>query len=327
VSTPWQAAGDALNSRAYRLGRFPYDWPAAVAIGRFTEQRLDIPGAQIRFAVLDSTPEVPVDDVRAWLDRAARAATMVYGRFPVPELHVLVIPGARGNEPVPSAYVVRGGGAAVHFFINQRRPLTEFLTDWTAVHEFSHLLLPDLSWEGAWFSEGLATYYQNVLRARSGMIEAEDAWQQLHRGFRVGRRTQPGVTLARATERMYRDGPFQRVYWEGAAIMLLADLRLRMLGAGGQSLDAVLKRLSDCCLSPSEGWRTAELIAKLDALAGTRVFQDLYDEYVGSEAFPDLTEAYGLLGLDTSAGGERVELRSSSPESALRDAIMASASP
>ncbi len=62
----------------------------------------------------------------AWLQRAAAAVTMLYGRFPVPTAQVLVIPGARGDEPVPLAYVLRGGGPAAHFFINQRRPMEEF---------------------------------------------------------------------------------------------------------------------------------------------------------------------------------------------------------
>ena len=37
-------------------------------------------------------------------------------------------------------------------------------TDWTASHEFAHLLLPYVS--DKWVSEGVASYYQNVLQAR-----------------------------------------------------------------------------------------------------------------------------------------------------------------
>ena len=38
----------------------------------------------------------------------------------------------------------------------------------------------------AWLSEGTASYYQNVLRARAGILPAEDAWQRMHSGFRRG---------------------------------------------------------------------------------------------------------------------------------------------
>ena len=47
----------------------------------------------------------------------------------------------------------------------------------------------------------------------------------------------PGMTLAQATENMYRDGTYMRVYWEGAAMLLIADVRLRQMTAGKQSLD------------------------------------------------------------------------------------------
>ena len=43
---------------------------------------------------------------------------------------------------------------------------------------------------------------------------------------------------------MYRNGAFMRVYWEGAAIMLLADQRLRARTQGSQSLDTALDALA-----------------------------------------------------------------------------------
>ena len=59
------------------------------------------------------------------------------------------------------------------------RPLDDLRTDWTATHEFSHLLLPYVSRRDRWLSEGLASYYQNVLRARDGRLSETDAWRKL----------------------------------------------------------------------------------------------------------------------------------------------------
>jgi hypothetical protein len=323
VSAPWRQVRAADGSAVYRVGHSPYDWPAAVAFGHFNEQLIAVSGAMLRVAVLEGIPAVDPELVRRWITRAATAVTTLYGSFPVTSAQLLVVPGARGDEPVPWAYVLRGGAPSAHFFINQRRPATEFMTDWTAVHELSHLLLPYLRPEDAWLAEGTASYYQHVLRARSGMIGSTEAWQDLHSGFRRGMKSQPDTTLADATERMYKNGAFMRVYWEGAAIMLLADQRLRSRTNGTQSLDSALRGLHECCVSSETGWQAAEVFAKLDELTGTTVFRELYEANVGSEAFPDLTEAYALLGLQVRANGAMIELEDADAAKVrLRESIM-----
>ena len=323
VSAPWRQAQAADGSTVYWVGHSPYDWPAAVAFGHFDEQSIAVPGAVLRVAVLEGIPAVDLELVRQWLTRAATAVTTLYGSFPVANPQLLVVPGARGDEPVPWAYVLRGGAPSAHFFINQRRPASEFMTDWTAVHELSHLLLPYLRPEDAWLAEGTASYYQHVLRARSGMIASAEAWQSLHSGFRRGMKSQPDTTLADATERMYKNGAFMRVYWEGAAIMLLADQRLRSRTNGTQSLDSALRQLHECCVSSETGWQAAEVFAKLDELTGTTVFRELYEANVGSEAFPDLTETYALLGLRVRANAAMIDLdEGDATKVQLRDSIM-----
>jgi hypothetical protein len=323
ASAPWRPVrSDDGTVSAYRLGHGPYDWPAAVAFGHFTEREIEVPGARLRVSVLHGSPEVEWDFVREWLTRAATAVTTLYGRFPVDTAQLIVVPNARGNEPVPWAYVVRGGMPSVHFFINQRKPLSEFLTDWTAVHELSHLLLPYIRPEDAWLSEGMASYYQDVLRGRSGMIPVAEAWRHMHAGFRRGMKSMPGATLADATDRMYRDGAFMRVYWSGAAIMLLADQRLRSRSGGAQSLDLALARLRECCLSPETGWSARELFARLDQLTGTTVFAELHEQQVRSNRFPDLDECYRLLGLRPDATSEEIELLEAAEQLAFRNAIM-----
>jgi hypothetical protein len=322
ASAPWRPVVAPDGGRAYRVGRSPYDWPAKVVFGRFDELDIEVPGAVLRVALLDGSPAVEPDFVRQWLTRAALAVTALYGEFPIPHAQLVVVPGARGNEPVPWAYVLRGGAPSAHFFINQRRSLDEFMTDWTAVHELSHMLLPYVRLEDAWLSEGLASYYQNVLRARAGMISVAEAWQRLHSGFRRGMKSMPDLTLADATERMFRDGAFMRVYWEGAAMMLLADQRLRERTGGEQSLDSALARLRACCLAPEGAWQARGLFGKLDELTGTTVFSELYEAHVRSTAFPELAEAYRLLGLELDAEGESIRMVDAASQVAARDAIM-----
>jgi len=319
VSTPWSPVG-GTERPTFRLGHTPYDWPAWVAFGRFEVHRIDVAGAQLRVAVLDGSPPVNESEIIEWVADAAGMVGNLYKRFPYRTAQVLVIPNGRGREPTPWAFVVRGGSPAVHFVINQRRPIQEFYDDWTAAHEFSHLFLPFVDSGDAWVSEGLASYYQNVLRARAGHLSPQEAWRKLDAGFDRGRRQTNGMTLAEATERMRHSRMFMRVYWSGTAIMLMADLELRKRSGGAQSLDTALAMLGDCCLQTDREWTAVELFSKLDELTGDDVFMRLLNEYVNSAEFPDLSQAYRELGL-VSAGG-KVFMVSDAPFAHLRDAIM-----
>ena len=322
VSAPWRPVSANAERVVVRTGRSPHDWPASVAFGRFREREIRVGGARLRLTVLDGTPAADVAQMQAWIQDSAQMVADLYGRFPQSQAQILVAPGARGNEPTPWAYVVRGGSPAAHFFINQRRPMKEFFEDWTAVHELSHLLLPYVNSDDIWLSEGVATYYQNVLRARGGRMSPLEAWQRLHAGFARGMESAPGITLAQATESMYRDGTYMRVYWEGAAMLLMADVRLRQMTAGKQSLDTALAALNDCCRATDRAWSARELFDKLDEATGTGVFSEIYDQHVASRNFPDLSQTYRALGVRIGARG--IELSTEDRERRLREAIMQS---
>ena len=112
-----------------------------------------------------------------------------------------MVPIGHGGEPVPWGEVMRGGGDAVHLYIDQTQPPAAFLADWVLMHELSHLLHPNLEGDGRWLYEGLATYYQEALRARAGSLTEADAWQRLHQGFERGRiDTRVGKGLGAASE-------------------------------------------------------------------------------------------------------------------------------
>ena len=122
---------------------------------------------------------------------------------------------------------MRGGGVAAEFFVDETRSLDSFREDWTAAHELSHMLLPFVTRNDRWLSEGLASYYQNVLRARDGRLSEEQAWQKLHSGFERGRAGSGSSSEAKASSSGW--GSIMHIYWSGAAIMLMADSELRML--------------------------------------------------------------------------------------------------
>lgn len=322
VSAPWSRIGRNRGGVEYEMRERMSGWDARMAIGRFSVESIELPGGRLRYALLPGEPAADAVAMRRWVTRSARALVTAYGRLPVPDAQLLVVPIGHGREPVPWGEVQRGGGDAVHLYIDQRRPAGEFMADWVLVHELSHLLHPNIDSRDRWLSEGIASYYQNVLRARAGLMNAPLAWSKLHAGFQRGVRGTPrGRSLAEVSETMMRDRSFMRVYWSGAAIALLADVELRRRSQGTQSLDTALAAFRDCCLPADRSWNARELMQQLDRLTGTRVFMALYREHIDADDFPDLDALYGELGLQP-VSDTRLRLDPAAPMAAICEAIM-----
>lgn len=321
VSAPWPLLARDRGSASYRLPARAPDMPASVVIGRLDLRELRLPGGVLRIAAAGSG--APVDAARAerWLDHAARALLTIYGRLPLPSVQVLVLGAGPAREAIPFAQVQRGGATALRFFIDPRRPAAEFLSDWTPIHELSHLLHPLLDDADRWLGEGIASYYQYVARARAGQLSEREAWRGLTAGLARGRAQAGRETLRAASAHMHAQRAYMRVYWSGAAVALLADYRLRRDRAAGRSLDQALARLAACCLPADRVWSGTELVARLDALTGGRVFSSLYQRYAGSRRFPEVAPVLRALGVTVGARGA-VTLDDDAPDSPIRHAIM-----
>jgi hypothetical protein len=329
ASVPWTPVDtDARGAGHYRWVPGPRGWRPVVVLGAFERRAVPVPGTTLRLAVLAGDPPADVDGIAAWVRTAAASVATVTGTFPVPEPQVLVVPVVGSpvmgdREPrgvVPFARVLRDGGAAPQFFVDQRRGAAALDGDWTAAHEFAHLLLPFVERRDAWISEGFASYYQNVLRARTGQQSEADAWRELAEGFERGRGDDG--RYAETLHASITDGGenrTMRLYWTGAAVALLADVRLRRAGVEG-GLDAVLADLARCCLPAERAWGGRELFARLDGLSGTDVFTTLYDAVVDSTRFPDVSEAWAALGVEAPLAGA-VPARDGAAR-ALRQSIM-----
>jgi len=322
VSAPWHRLGRHRNTVLYEWRDRRPESDARMAIGRFRVESIKLPGGRLRYALLPARPAPDSAALRRWITSGARALLSAYGHLPVPDVQVLVIPIGQGREPVPWGEVERGGGDALHLYIDQRRPAGEFMRDWVLVHEFSHLLLPILTPRDHWLSEGVASYYQNVLRARAGLRSVQTTWNELHAGFERGlQSTRRGRSLAEASAAMLQNHAFMRVYWSGAAIALLADVELRRRTAGTQSLDTALATIAACCLPSERHWHARELLQRLDQATGTRVFMNLYRKYINADTFPDLGTTYTALGLHP-VSARKLRLDTTAPDAAICKAIM-----
>lgn len=320
-SAPWKPVASTDEYLHFITSNRPIDWDGRIIIGDFTQRVQKIDQTLVDIAVLNARGSKDDTAILEWVNRNLDALTMAYDSFPVENVQLVVVPVGRDREPVPWGHVMRGGGNGVHMYIDETRPLDEFLDDWVLVHELGHLLHPVMRGRDHWFSEGLASYYQNVLRARAGLMTEYNAWDRLHKGFIRGIRGAPrNMTLAEASESMMEKGLFMRVYWSGAAISLLADAQLRRQTDGKQSLDSALLALRNCCLSDGELWSAKDVLQRLDSITGTTIFSTLYQQHIDSTQFPRMAQLYQDLGL--KADGYTIRLKPSAPYLSLRKKIM-----
>lgn len=253
-----------------------------------------LPGATLELEIRGSVDERNVTKLERWVHESAVQITLAYGRFPVPAPRVVIVP-SQGNRwgddsPVPFGRVTRSDGETVELYVDVDRPLADLSADWTATHEFSHLLLPRISWRQKWIAEGFASYYQNVLMARAGSYTREQAIEKLIQGFGRGRGSRPELSPNEAAQEGVRSARY-KIYWSGAAIALLADVGLRERSGGSESLDVVLDRFQRCCLPSKRRWSGPELFAKFDSLIDSPIFMPLYRQHADAAGFPEFEDA------------------------------------
>lgn len=274
----------------------------ALTFGPSTGGTVQPPGIELPGATLDLQIAESVDDkngakIEQWVRETASHVTLAYGRFPVPSPRVVVVHSGSSSwgddSPVPFGRVTRRGGETVELYVDTERSLTDLEYDWTATHEFSHLLLPRISWRQKWISEGFASYYQNVLMARAGRYTSEEALQKLEAGLERGQASRPELSLNKAALEGVREARM-KIYWSGAAIALIADVQLRKRSDNVESLDLVLDRFQSCCLPSQRRWSGVELFTKFDSLIDEPVFMPLYRQYADTAGFPDYNDALRL---------------------------------
>jgi hypothetical protein len=323
VSVPWQQATN--SDSVFLLGPSPESAYAPAIFGDFDYRAVEVPGAVLRVSMLNGINEMDNDEIVAWITATATDVSLAYGRFPNPSPQVVVV--AVGNErsnsrsAVPFGRVVRDGGESVELFVDQTQPLDALLGDWTATHEFSHLMLPYVDGQQRWISEGFAQYYQNVLLTRSGAYDELYAWQKLYDGYERGRKSRPELSPNGAAGGGVRSS-LMKVYWSGAALALLADTTLRERSQGEESLDSVMAGFQACCLPSDHVWSGPELFSKFDSLLSEAVFMPLYRRYADTAGFPDMLPLLERLGVEIDDGV--VSLRRNSDLSEIRESITAS---
>ncbi len=221
VSTPWPREGDL-----YTMDATAMRWEGYTLLGPLSREAFTVEGT-----VFDVTRE-GFSDVRAppverWLGDAWRAVRSLVPSARPPRVQVWLRAAPGSREAVAFGLVSRGGGPSVMFFVDPDATPDLLARDWQATHELVHLVHPVFLDRDAWLREGLATWYQEVLRARSGAQTASSAWSTILDGLTLGATEGSGATLEEESASMGRTHRYHRVYWWGVAVAMTLDVTLR----------------------------------------------------------------------------------------------------
>lgn len=278
-------------------------------------------GRKLEVQISTEFPPAMQTDLLSWIEYSASVLAGVYGHWPLQQWQISVSPASasRAGDPIPWAQVFREDVTRIEFVTAPRASPEELRRAWTGYHEFAHLLLPYRGWGDAWFAEGLASYYQNILQARAGVISEQQMWQKLYDGFQRGlaQTGQGDRPLTEISDNMREEGGFMRVYWSGAWYFLAADTQLRQQSGGERSLDLALAALNRCC--GELRLSVPEMVERLDQLNRVVLFGILYEQLRASTSVPPFADIFASLGIDVVDG--RVRLQQEGPGARLRRQI------
>ncbi len=270
VLAPWPGSGPHFETDITAV-RFD----GILSLSREEAIAFEESGVRVRAHTFSQSFEL----TESWLRSGIRAIHQLWGETPFERVNVVVMP-VQTDRAVRFGFATRGPIGTVLVMPNQDASLAQLKRDWVLPHELSHLLFPFI--KEAWMSEGLATYYQEVLRARAGIINKDAAWSNLSSGFSRGRASGRGVTLKELSGSIHEYGAYVRVYWSGAALAFLLDLELRRQGS---SLDSELRKVFTA-ERYGESLQASEVLAWLDEGKARGEAQRLCKTWLAREAFP-----------------------------------------
>jgi hypothetical protein len=304
----------AKATNTYQL--MAHEIPVATyfAFGKLEQRSREIDGARLDITRLDGPLDQSFDDIDAWIQTSARAVRDFYGVFPVPRASVNVLPIPE-RDAVIFGKVLPESEPGVALLVGQHATRKSLFSDWILVHELFHLGFPSFFEEGKWLDEGLATYYEPIIRVRAGLYTETELWHELLENMPQGLPAFTSGGLEHAHD-------FRGIYWGGAIACLVADVeaRKRKLNSG---LEVGLRAVRDAGGVANDVWTLAEVVGAVDRALGAPTLAPIVEGHAQRGSPFDLAALFAALGVNRDAQGA-VQLSDSAPLASVRRAITAS---
>lgn len=263
-------------------------------VGPFLEGSVRNGAARVEVAIAPDGLSLSEADVVTWVKTAVDAIAAYLGRFPVDRTLVAVLGSKHGGST--RGLTLGDGGPAVLVRAGEGvTAATAVRDDWVMTHELLHVVMPSLSREHMWMSEGIPTYVEPIARTRARIITPEKFWGDLVEGL-------PQGLPESGDEGLERTHTWGRTYWGGALFCLMADVTLRERTGGARSFDDVLRAVVATGADVEVRWDIERLLRVGDEATGTTTLRDLYRTLALAPGTVDLGALWSRLGVRGSQG-------------------------
>jgi hypothetical protein len=291
--------------------------PIATSSADEMDTSYSIGDSQINVHVDQGTLQVSNQDLMQWVHWASDSVAAYYGKYPVPNLRLRVIPttgrGVRGG----TTFGEKDGGF-IRIHVGSETIMRGLENDWMLTHEMVHLGFPSVAEEHHWMEEGSATYVEPIARVRSGHMDVHEMWFELVRDLHQGL-PEPG------DQGLDNTHTWARTYWGGALYCFLADVQIHQRTNNHKGLDDALRGILNAGGDIRSDWQLTEALRVGDQAVGTDVLLPLYNKMKDQPYDVDLPSMWKALGVELT--GDTVRFIDSAPMAKIREAITYGSTP
>jgi len=308
IESGLRRSGDAYTILSHELRVATF-----TTFGAREARDLSIAGANVRLVLLDGPLDLTTDELARWVANAAQGVAAFFQRPPASRTLVVLGP-LSGRHGIPFGKMLPATAPGVIVLLGEHTGPRELTDDWVLVHELFHAGTPSFVGEGKWYDEGLATYFEPLIRARLGWRSEADVWREFL------------TNMPRGLDAMTRRGlehpeRYPDMYWGGGLFCLLADVRARKLSRGVVGLEDGLRAVLAAGGAASELWSLAHVTEVTDRALGAPILAELEASH-SNAGFPvDLDELFASLGVSLDRKGE-LHFDNATPLVRLRHALV-----
>ncbi len=273
--------------------------------------------ARIAVQVEQGPLRVSNQDLMQWVRWASDSVATYYGRYPVPNVRLLIIPSAGEGVRGGTTFGEKEGGF-IRIHVGSETKIADLENDWMLTHEMVHLGFPSVADNHHWIEEGIATYVEPIARVRAGHLDANEMWFELVRDLHQGL-PQPGDKGLDNTH------SWARTYWGGALFCFLADVEIHKRTNNQKGFDDALRGILTAGGDIRHDWQLTDALRVGDEATGVSVLLPLYDKMKEQPYDVDLSAMWKELGVERT--GDEVRFVDSAPLAKLRQAITFGATP
>lgn len=273
-------------------------------------------GATLQVDFGEGALDLSTNEVLQWIENAAHAVTVYYGRFPVSRVRILVVPQSDGRAGAQgTTWGDRDGFPGfTRIRLGQHTTEEDLADDWVMTHELTHMAFPSMPDNEHWIEEGLATYIEPVARVQAGNLEAKQIWHDMMDGMPKG---EPAVN----DQGLDQTHTWGRTYWGGALFCLVADVEIRKQTGNRKGLQDALRAIVVQGGTIDKEWTLKEAFDVGDRATGTKVLAAMYAAWSTTPVHVDLDQLWSELGVHRDGGS--VVFDPKAPLAKIRESITA----